>query len=137
MGRILAAPVETRRDGAASRWTFKVVAVYVYRAGLDDVAVHAVCCSRWSGATRAFFHDFDDILGHRSMSFVPRLVAAEGRRLRADSEHRRRRARSWKSRRVSRAIHSPVAGGLSPGDKGHSKVIAAGRTVTEDEFKLI
>ena len=67
--------------------------MYVNRAGLDDVAVPAVCCSRWSGTSRAFFHDFDDILGHRSMSFVPRLVAAEGRRLRADSEHRRRRAR--------------------------------------------
>ena len=69
---------------------FEVVAAYVYRAGFD-VAVAGVCCSRWSGAKRAFFHDFDDILERRSMSFVPRLVAAEGRWSRADSVRCRHR----------------------------------------------
>ena len=70
--------------------TFEVVAAYVYRAGFD-VAVAGVCCSRWSGAKRAFFHDFDDILERRSMSFVLRLVAAEGRWSRADSVRCRHR----------------------------------------------
>ena len=58
--------------------TFEVVAAYVYRAEFD-VAVAGVCCSCWSGATRAFSHNFDDILERPSMSFVPRLVAGRGR----------------------------------------------------------
>jgi len=58
--------------------TLAVVAACVYCAGFD-VAVAGTCCSRWGGATRAFFHDFDDNLERQSMSFVPRLVAGRWR----------------------------------------------------------
>ena len=110
-GLILAALVETWHDGTASPLFIRarlleVVAAYAYRAEFD-VAVAGACRSRWSGATRAFSHDFDDMLESPSMSFVPRKVAGRGRI------------------RVSRAIHSPAAGGLSPCDKGHSEVITA------------
>ena len=81
---ILAALVETWHDGTASRCSdtpvfssFKVVAACVYRAEFDVADVGA-CCSCWSGATRVFYHDFDDILERPSMSFVPRRVAGRG-----------------------------------------------------------
>ena len=75
MGLILAALVDTWHDGAASLLLIHVRGrrAYVYRAEFH------VCSSRWSGATRVFSHDFDDILEGRSMSFVPRLVACRGR----------------------------------------------------------
>jgi len=81
-GLILAALVETWHDGTASPLFIRarlleVVAAYAYRAEFD-VAVAGACCSRWSGATRAFSHDFDDMLESPSMFFVPRRVAVAG-----------------------------------------------------------
>jgi len=81
----------SRRDTMAQRAscsyapvvsTFEFVAAYVYRAEFD-VAVAGVCCSRWSGATRAFSRDFDGSLS------VDVLRATVGRRSRADSVRRR------------------------------------------------
>jgi len=138
-GLILAAPVETWHDGAASP-------LFIGARRLDVRGRRRVRLPRRVRRRRRWGLLFT--LERREAGVLPRLRrhpgasvdvlrAAEGRRggsLVAGGFRTLSTPRSWNSRRVSRAIHSPDAGGLSPCDNGHSEVITAGKTVTEDEL---